>query len=246
VTSVLESVSPSARRLRSILDRIERARARSASAAASVSLGAVTKQRTVEEVRPLLEAGVAHVGENRVQEAQRKRDLLPRRPPLWHLVGHLQTNKAKLAVESFDRIDSIDSVRVATEVARAAEARRTRVPILLEVNVSGEPQKHGFAPDDLDAALRETAAAPALEVLGLMTLAPLDDDPEASRSVFRSLRELRDAAARRLGRPLPILSMGMTNDFEVAVEEGATEVRIGRALFEDAADPSETRRSGPR
>ncbi len=177
-------------------------------------------------MREAVAAGVSHVGENRVQEAQAKlpqlADLSPQ--PTWHMVGHLQTNKVKTALGLFDIIQSVDSLHLAHAIGRRAP-EGTRVPVLLEVNVAGEAQKYGFSQQELRAAAQEAHGLPGLDVRGLMTVAPLADDPEAVRPVFRRLREL----ALSLG--LPELSMGMTDDFEVAVEEGATIVRIGRAIF---------------
>ena len=142
--------------------------------------------------------------------------------PTWHLVGHLQTNKAKTALELFDIIHSIDSVRLADILSRRTE---NDLPILLEVNISGEPTKSGFPPTEVPRAVEEISRLSKLEVKGLMTIAPLVDDPEEVRPIFRQLRDLRDS----LG--LEHLSMGMTDDFEVAIEEGATLIRVGRAIF---------------
>jgi pyridoxal phosphate enzyme (YggS family) len=168
-------------------------------------------------------AGLADVGENRVQEATAK---IPEVQalgcrPRWHLVGHLQTNKVKTAIGLFDIIHSVDSVRLAEVISRHAET----LPVLLEVNIAGEASKFGFRPDETGPALEKIARLPGLMVEGLMTVAPLADKPEAVRPLFRELRRLRDALGLRH------LSMGMTDDFEVAVEEGATVVRIGRAIF---------------
>ena len=146
----------------------------------------------------------------------------------WHLVGHLQRNKAARATALFDVIHSVDSAALLAELsARAARP----LDVLLQVNVAREPQKHGVLPDALPALVRDAAAARGVRIVGLMTIAPQGPDPEAARSVFRRLRELRGELGRLLGAPLPHLSMGMTDDFEVAVEEGATMVRIGRAIF---------------
>jgi len=174
-------------------------------------------------------AGLADVAENRVQEAAAK---IPQAAaleahPRWHLVGHLQTNKIKTALALFDIIHSVDSVRLAEFISRQVEAvpRPAPLPVLLEVNAGAEASKFGFAPDETGRALERMARLPGLVVQGLMTVAPLVDDPEEVRPVFRELRRLRDALGLRH------LSMGMTDDFEVAIEEGATMVRIGRAIF---------------
>jgi pyridoxal phosphate enzyme (YggS family) len=176
-------------------------------------------------------AGLTDIGENRVQEAAAKIpevEALGCRPR-WHLVGHLQTNKVKTALGLFDIIQSVDSVRLAESISRQVEnlpaGQAGPLLILLEVNVAGEVSKFGLRPEETGQALEQMVRLPGLAVQGLMTVAPLVDDPEEVRPVFRELRRLRDA----LG--LHHLSMGMTDDFEIAIEEGATIVRIGRAIF---------------
>ena len=188
---------------------------------ATVQLVAVSKTVPVEEIRVALAAGQRTFGENRVQEALPKIAALAASAARWHMVGRLQTNKAKFAGR-FDMLESVDSLRLAHALDRHLERP---LPVLLEVNVAGEAAKAGFDPQAAPAALTALRALSHLEVEGLMTVAPLVDDPEALRPLFRRLRELRD----RLG--LVELSMGMSNDFAVAVEEGATIVRIGRAIF---------------
>jgi hypothetical protein len=163
-------------------------------------------------------------GESRLQEARAKIPLVSGRAH-WHLVGHLQTNKARDAVALFEMIHSVDSVKLAAEINKWAERAGKTQAILLEVNVSGEASKFGLKPEDLDAALSEINRLPRLEVGGLMTIAPFRDNVEEARPCFRRLRELRDRAGLRE------LSMGMTHDFEIAIEEGATMVRIGTAIF---------------
>ena len=189
-----------------------------------ITLIAVTKTVESSAIATAFKLGIRHFGENRVQEAEAKigqlSGLKPR--PTWHMVGHLQTNKAKVAVEIFDIIHSVDSIRLAEVISRRAE--RT-IPILLEVNVAGEASKSGFSLAEVEPALEAIARLPQLEIRGLMTIAPMVADAEQVRPVFRQLRSLRDS----LG--LKQLSMGMTDDFEVAIEEGATLVRIGRAIF---------------
>jgi len=189
-----------------------------------VTIVAVTKTVESSAIATAFELGIRHFGENRVQEAEAKigqlSGLKPR--PTWHMVGHLQTNKAKVAVEIFDIIHSVDSIRLAEVISRRAE--RT-IPILLEANVAGEASKSGFSLAEVEPALEAIARLPQLEIRGLMTIAPMVADAEQVRPVFRQLRSLRDS----LG--LKQLSMGMTDDFEVAIEEGATLVRIGRAIF---------------
>ena len=189
-----------------------------------VAASAMSKGVTNEMVLAAMDAGVRNFGENYVQEAQQRLgELGPRaRDARWHFIGHLQTNKVPAALATFDAIESVDSIKLAQALSRRAERP---VRILLEVNVSGEASKHGFAPSAVAPAVGEIAALPNIDLAGLMTMAPEVDNAEETRPVFRTLRQLAEACG------LAELSMGMTNDFEVAVEEGATIVRIGRALF---------------
>ena len=207
-----------------VRERIEAASCRAGRSADEVTLVGISKGFPVEAVAEAYAAGLADVGENRVQEAEAKIEALAAQGvrPRWHLVGHLQTNKAKTATELFAIIHSVDSLRLAQALSQRA---REQVPILLEVNVAQEASKFGFAPQEVASALSAITPLPNLDVRGLMTVVPLAGDPEAVRPVFRRLRELRDALGLRE------LSMGMTDDFEVAIEEGATMVRIGRAIF---------------
>jgi pyridoxal phosphate enzyme (YggS family) len=207
-----------------VRQRIEQACQRSGRSPAEITLVAVTKTVAPPAVAAAFEAGISHFGENRVQEAVAKIEQLAALTPqpTWHMVGHLQTNKAKSAVAIFDIIHSVDSLRLAEVLSQRAQKT---LPILLEVNVAGEVSKSGFSTDDVAPALAAISSLPRLAIKGLMTIAPLVDDPEEVRPVFHKLRSLRDS----LG--LEHLSMGMTDDFEVAIEEGATMVRIGRAIF---------------
>ncbi|MDO8472719.1 MAG: YggS family pyridoxal phosphate-dependent enzyme [Dehalococcoidia bacterium] len=191
---------------------------------ADVTLVAVTKTVGHGEVTQAFECGVRHFGENRVQEAAKKLPLLGgiTSEMTWHMVGRLQSNKVKSALSLFHSIDAIDSIRLAGLLDRNATER---VPILLEVNVAKEPTKGGFAEEELAAAVGAVCRMPHLDLRGLMTVAPVAHDPGDVRPVFRRLRELRDA----LG--LKELSMGMSEDYPVAIEEGATMIRIGRAIF---------------
>lgn len=214
----------------SILSRMEGACRRAGRDAAAVTLVAVSKTVPTPRVRALLEAGQTVFGENRVQEALAKMEAIGR-PARWHLVGHLQRNKARHAVGVFDLIHSVDDLDLAREIDRRAEARGIVQPVLVEVNVAGEESKEGIAPAALGALLEGMALLRSLDLQGLMTIPPPAGDPEASRPWFRELARLREDASRRLGRSLPHLSMGMSDDFEVAIEEGATLVRVGRALF---------------
>lgn len=216
-------------RLALVRQRIEAAAARSGRPASAVTLVAITKTVPVEAIRGALAAGAKTLGENRVQEAREKIAALPAAAE-WHLVGHLQTNKARLAVGLFDRIHSLDSIRLATELDRLGADTGRRVRCLVQVNVAGEVQKNGAAEDEVRPLLEVVSRLPHVTVEGLMAIPPFLSDPEAVRPFFRRLRLLRDALAAD-GFSLPDLSMGMTNDFEVAIEEGATLVRIGTAIF---------------
>jgi len=212
--------------VREVQRRIDGACERSRRSPAEITLVAVAKGFEAEAIRAAFDCGIRDFGENRVQEAEEKIGRLSYLRPdvTWHMVGHLQSNKAKTAVKFFDIIHSVDSVRLAGILSRCAQ--RT-LPVLLEVNVYGEASKSGFAVDEIARAVQEVKQLPNLEVMGLMTIGPLAADPEDVRPVFRELLELRDS----LG--LEHLSMGMTDDFEVAIEEGATMLRIGRAIFGD-------------
>jgi hypothetical protein len=189
-----------------------------------VTLIAVTKTIGVPAIEAAFNAGIRNFGENRVQEAQPKiEQLASLRPSLiWHMVGHLQTNKAKTAMDIFDIIHSVDSLRLAETLSQRSQGK---LPVLIEVNVSGEATKSGFLLPEADEAVKRIGRLPNIEVEGLMTIAPWGSDTEEVRPVFHRLRQLGDALGLRH------LSMGMTDDFEVAIEEGATLVRIGRAIF---------------
>jgi hypothetical protein len=225
-------VTSIAERLALICERAARAAERAGRAPAEVTIVAVSKSFPPEAIEEAAAAGIAHIGENRVQEAAAKIPSLRHLPVTWHMVGHLQTNKAKTALELFDIIQSVDSLRLAEALSHRAERP---VPVLLEVNVAGEASKFGFSPPEVPQAAEAVGRLPHLNVCGLMTIAPLVGDPEEVRPIFRELRQLRDA----LG--LAELSMGMTDDFEVAIEEGATMVRIGRAIFGGRLHPERSR-----
>jgi pyridoxal phosphate enzyme (YggS family) len=203
---------------------------------AEVEIIAVTKGHGPEKVREALDAGLTLCGESRVQEARVK---IPRCPghARWHLIGHLQTNKAREAVRLFEMVQSVDSRKVAEELNRWADRLSRHLAVLLEVNVAGEAQKFGFSPAELRTELAAVNDLPRLEIHGLMTLAPWSPEPERARPVFRRLRELKEECEQQLGAPLPQLSMGMSGDFEVAVEEGATWVRLGTALLGERHGP---------
>lgn len=225
-----------------VRERIDAAARRAGRDPAEVELVAVTKTQPPEVVAAAVRAGVRHVGENRVQEAAGK---LPRAtallqqaglaPPTWRFVGHLQTNKVGASLALFDSVDSVDSVRLAEALdrrIREAVPARSPLPILLEVYMGDDPTRPGFRPHEIDAAMEVVGALPGLHVQGLMTVAPLGWSERETRGAFRRVRELRDRLTMAYPRvDLRELSMGMTDDFELAVEEGSTMVRIGRALF---------------
>ena len=196
-----------------------------------VEIVAVTKTHGAEVVAEAWNAGLAVVGENKVQEAAWKKPASVT-GPLWHLIGHLQGNKVRPALELFDFIHSVDSVKLLDRINAIADEIGAQPHVLLEVNVSGEKSKSGMRPEDVREALAHIARkCPRVTVEGLMTMAPFSENPEDARPYFRRLRELRDACEKELGIALPRLSMGMSGDYEVAVEEGATWVRLGTVLF---------------
>ncbi len=216
------------------LEKVERriadACARSGRNPDEVQLVAVTKGHPPEAIREAVDLGLTLFGENKVQEAKVKISRCPGRLR-WHMIGHLQSNKVRDAVHFFEMIQSVDSLSLAEEINRWADRGAKTMPILLEVNVAGESSKFGYRPDRLLAELAQINALPKIEIHGLMTIAPWTPEPEKVRHVFRRLRELKAECDAILGAPLPHLSMGMSGDLEVAVEEGATMVRIGSALF---------------
>lgn len=218
-------------RFAEIRGRIGRAAERSGRAGTAVTLVAVTKTIPAEVVAAAVGEGLTDLGENRVQEAEPKIGTVGRDRVRWHLIGHLQGNKAGRAVVLFDRIHGIDGLGIAEALARRALAAGRRLPVMIEVNVSGEATKFGVAPSDLGALAERVAALDGLALDGLMTVGAPVATAEAARADFARLRRLRDETAQRIGRPLPELSMGMSGDFEVAVEEGSTMVRVGTALF---------------
>ena len=218
----------------SVRSRIAAAAARAGRAADHVRIVAVTKGHAIERAREAVAAGLVDLGENRVQEALGKQEAWPDAPVRWHLIGHLQRNKARLAVGRFALIHSLDSVRLADALEGAAAAASLVQDVLVEVNVAREPQKTGVTAEEAPALVRHAAALPHLRVQGLMAIAPYTPDVRLQRQVFRDLRLLRDALATST-RALGVLSMGMSNDFEIAVEEGATLVRLGTVLFGERA-----------
>ena len=212
-----------------VRERIERAARRSGRRPGEITLVAVSKTFPAEAIRAAYAAGLRDFGENRVQEMSEKRAKLGDLDATWHFIGHLQSNKAKLAAELADRIDSVDSLGLAQKLDAATA--ETRLKVLVEIHLGGEATKSGVREADLPSLAEGVAALPNLDLRGLMAVPPYSDDPEQVRPYFRRLRELRDALSHQLSRPLPTLSMGMSHDFEIAIEEGSTEVRVGTALF---------------
>ncbi len=217
--------------LADVRGRVETACRRVGRSPDEVEIIAVTKTHGAEVVKEAWDAGLRIVGENKVQEAAWKKSASAV-GPMWHLIGHLQSNKVRHALEIFDFIHSVDSVRLADRINFVADGLGAQPHVLLEVNVSGEKSKSGMRPEDVGPALEHIASGcPRVTVEGLMTMAPFSEDPEDARPCFRALRELRDGLQDSLGVGLPRLSMGMSGDYEVAVEEGATWIRLGTVLF---------------
>lgn len=230
----------------SLSDNLERVRQRIAAACAragrtpdSVRLMAVTKTVEPERILEAARLGLHLFGENRVQERLAKQAALAGIPAEWHLIGGLQSNKANRAAEIFDMVESVDSLVLAQRLDHAAERTGRVLPVLLQVNIGREPQKHGAAPDQAVALAEAIADLPHLRLQGLMTVPPASDDPEASRPWFAALRQISEAIRNRVatsGQPWE-LSMGMSHDFEVAIEEGSTLIRVGSALFGERPRP---------
>ena len=255
-----------AENLERIRERVARAAGRAGRRVEDVTIVAVSKTFPFEAIRAAYDAGLRHFGENRVQEWESKQERVADLDATWHLIGHLQSNKARRAAGLFNRVDSVDSLGLAqkldaavaegvgTEAARLISSEKSqrnalrvatgqagatksgaangeRLRVLIEVSLGGESTKSGVAEADLAMLAEGVGGLANLELLGLMTIPPFLDDPESVRPYFRKLRELRDGLVRRVGRPLPVLSMGMSRDFEIAVEEGATEIRVGAGIF---------------
>ncbi len=217
--------------LQAVLARIERAAASVGRDPGSVKLIAVSKGRTVNEIKEAIRAGQRVFGENRAQELKEKQETLGEEVE-WHFVGHLQRNKVNMVVGKVKLIHSLDSTRLAEAISSRAVGLGVSQDVLLQVNVSGEESKFGVAPEEVGRLLKEVIDLPGLRVRGLMTIAPLWAEGESARPYFRRLRELRDELRKAFPRAeIELLSMGMTQDFEVAVEEGADMVRVGTAIF---------------
>jgi len=218
--------------INNIVNRVKKACERVNRDPKSVKTIAVSKTVTANNIKIAVESGITHIGENRVQEAWEKYQKIGNIAE-WHLVGHLQTNKVKRALQFFDVIHSVDSVHLAEEINRRALAIQKKIDILLEVNTSDETTKYGLAPEDTISFLKKIKSLPALKIRGLMTVGVFLPEPEAVRPCFRLLKQLQNKINNEGMDSLNLaeLSMGMTNDFEVAIEEGATMIRIGRAIF---------------
>jgi PLP dependent protein len=217
--------------LEQVRKRIARAAERAGRRADEITIIAVSKTFPAEAIRAAYAAGLRHFGENRVQEWESKRPGVASLDAIWHFIGHLQSNKARHAAYLFHRVDSVDDLALAKRLDAAAAAEGKNLPVLIEVRLGNEPTKSGVAEKDLPSLAEAIAPFGHLDLMGLMTIPPLVDDADQVRPYFRKLRELRNATSRHLGRKLPVLSMGMSHDFELAVEEGATEIRLGTALF---------------
>lgn len=226
-----DSTSSLVERVERILGDVARAAERSGRDRSSVTAVGVCKTVGRDVVDQAYAAGIRHFGENRVQDAVAKfAEPLPADATL-HMIGQLQTNKANVAARLFSVIESVDRLSLIVELEKQAAKLNRVIPVLLQVNIAGESQKAGCDPAESQSLLQEILMRPNLSIEGLMTIAPLVDNPEAVRHFFSGLRNLRDQLAFTCGKPLPHLSMGMSNDFAVAIEEGATLVRVGRALF---------------
>lgn len=223
--------------LRENLSRIQERIAKAAKSAGrrpeEITLIGVSKTHSAQAIQEAFDAGVRHFGENRVQEWEGKRGGIQNLPATWHLIGHLQGNKASRAAKLFHTVDSVDDLALAKRLdrARVEHPDAGKLRILIEVRVEQEVTKSGAEITDVPELAEEIAALPGLELAGLMCIPPFLEDSEKVRPYFLRLRELRDTVESRLGRALPVLSMGMSHDFDVAIEEGATEVRLGTALF---------------
>lgn len=216
--------------LNSVVERIGSSCARAERAPSEVTLVAVTKGQPPEVVQEAMRLGLTLFGENKIQEARSKIPLCSGKLH-WHFIGHLQSNKVRDAVRFFEMVQSVDSIDIAEELNRRADEASKTIPILIEVNIVGEASKFGYRAEKLRTDLPELNQLKRLEIHGLMIVPPWSPEPETVRPVFRQLRDLKEECQQILGAPLAHLSMGMSSDFEVAIEEGATMVRLGTALF---------------
>ncbi len=213
-----------------IQQRIRAACDRAGRSVDSVTLLAVSKTHPADTIKSVTDLGLTLFGENKVQEAKAK---IPNSPgkARWHFIGHLQSNKCRDAVELFSMIQCVDSLAIAQEINKRADQASKTMPVLLEINVAREGSKFGYKPGQMLAELKELNALPRLEIHGLMAIPPFSPEPEKSRPHFKVLSEMKLRAEDILGAPLPVLSMGMSDDFEIAIEEGSTMIRVGTALF---------------
>jgi len=216
--------------IKSVQDRIAAACARAGRDPSAIVLVAVSKGHAPELVAEAARCGLTLFGENKVQEAKAKIPLCSNRLR-WHMIGHLQSNKCRDAASLFEMVQSVDSLRVAEDLNKRAEQLSRRLPVLLEINVAGEASKFGYPPDRMLGELQQLNKFPRLEIHGLMAIPPWAPDPEKVRPMFNYLQDLKAQAEQVLGAPLPQLSMGMSGDFEVAIEEGSTMIRVGTAIF---------------
>jgi pyridoxal phosphate enzyme (YggS family) len=217
--------------VQNLRERIARAAQSAGRSSEEITLVAVSKTFPAEAIRAAYEAGLRHFGENRVQEWESKRDQLRDLSASWHFIGHLQNNKARRAASLFDRVDSVDDLALAKKLDAVAREESKRLPVLIEVHLGAEATKSGVDESGLHSLAEGILSLLNLDLRGLMTVPPFFDETEQVRPFFTRLRDLRDSLATSLQHPLPALSMGMSHDFEIAIAEGATEVRIGTALF---------------
>lgn len=225
-----ESANSIAQNLAAIQERIAEAAQRAGRRPEEITLVGISKTVPAERIREAFQAGVRHFGESRVKDWEEKAPQLQDLSAVWHMVGHLQRNKAARALTLFHRMDALDSLPLAEKLNQAAGEGR-QLPVLLEVRMDSSPKKSGCNPEEIDRMAEGVLLLPHLDLCGLMTVPPASESPEDSRPVFKRLREMRDALSNTLKKPMPELSMGMSHDFEIAIEEGATQIRVGTALF---------------
>jgi len=227
--------------LKVVEERVSAAARKAGRRADEITLIGVSKTHPAERIREAYEAGLRHFGENRVQEWEGKRGAVEDLAGTWHLIGHLQSNKAARAARMFHCVDSVDDLALAQRLDRARQEMNAteRLRVLIEVRVGEEESKSGVRAEEVAELAEKVLLLERLELAGLMCIPPFLDEPEQVRPYFRQLRELRDELAKRVGKPLPVLSMGMSHDFEVAIEEGATEVRVGTAIFGERPKPAQ-------
>ncbi len=228
-------------KLTTIQNNIREACDRAGRDPAEIKLLAVSKGHSIERVREAHEFGLNTFGENKIQEAKLKVPQGPRGAE-WHFIGHLQTNKCRDAVRLFHMLHGVDSMRLAEALQESCEKQARTARVLLEINVSGEASKHGFRPEEALDQLEDLNALDRLEIHGFMTMAPWTPEPEKTRPVFKGLNDLRLKCEDAMGVPFPVMSMGMSNDYEIAIEEGATIIRLGTCLFGKRTYPGKTKK----